>query len=127
MKKLKTATLLIAASAALSSAPAYAKDDQKVYVPEKGKTSSPVGRPKQPSKSFVYVTIDSDIDELSFEFSEDIQTLYVVLTTQGTGEIQAGMVDHANPTMSATVSDGTVYTISCITDAGIEFETTIEP
>lgn len=75
MKKLKTATLLIAASAVLSSAPAYAKDDQKVYVPEKGKTSSPVGRPKQPSKSFVYVTIDSDIDELSFEFSEDIQTL----------------------------------------------------
>lgn len=127
MKKLKTATLLIAASAVLLSATSYAKDDQKVYVPEKGKTSRPVGRPKQPSKSFVYVTIEGDLDELSFEFSEDIQTLYVVLTTQGTGEIQAGMVDHSNPTMSATVSDGAVYTISCITDAGMEFETTIEP
>lgn len=90
-------------------------------------STKPSTRPRAPLGLAVSVEVNSSKSELEFEFSPSIQTLYVVLTDGSSGEIQAGMVDHSDPTMSATVSDGTTYTLTCTTDAGYEFETTIEP
>lgn len=83
--------------------------------------------PRAPIGLAVSVEVNSSESELTFEFSPSIQALYVVLIDQSTGEIQTGMVDHSDPTMSAIVSDRTAYTLTCTTDAGYEFETTIEP
>lgn len=87
---------------------------------------NPSSRPKAPLGLQISVEVNSVDASLTFEFSQDIQTLYVVLTTDSTGEIQSGVVDHADPVMSATINDGTSYTLTCTTDAGIEFETSIE-
>lgn len=124
MKTFKIACAMLAMTLTI---PAFAGTPKKEVIPIKGKSSNPVGSPKAPAQTHIYVTYGETADELDFEMSPNIQFVYVVLTSDNTGEIQTGSVDQTNHVMTATLTEGTTYTLTCTTDAGMEFETTIEP
>lgn len=93
-----------------------------VPVPDKGKRN-PDDIPKMPSREYVTMYIYSAENILTFDFSDNIQSMFVTLTDANSGELQTGIVSHETPSMEVILPDYGSFSVTCEADNGSTFYT----
>lgn len=93
-----------------------------VPVPDKGKTN-PDDIPKMPSREYVTMYVYSAENILTFDFSDNIQSMFVTLTDANSGELQTGIVSHETPSMEVILPDYGSFSVTCEADNGSTFYT----
>lgn len=93
-----------------------------VPVPDKGKRN-PDDIPKMPSREYVTMYVYSAENILTFDFSDNIQSMFVTLTDANSGELQTGIVSHETPSMGVILPDYGSFSVTCEADNGSTFYT----
>ena len=93
-----------------------------VPVPDKGKKGN-ANRPKIPSREYVTMYVYSVENVLTFDFSDNIQSMFVTLTDPNSGEMQTGTVSHETPSMEVILPDYGSFSVTCEADNGSTFYT----
>lgn len=80
-------------------------------------------RPKTPTDEYVTMYVYTSQGTLAFDFSDSIESLYVILTDETVGTVQTGTVSHAQPSMDVLLPDNGTFTVTCESDNGSVFYT----
>lgn len=93
-----------------------------VPIPEKDR--EPVDAiPKMPSREYVTMYVYSAEIILTFDFSDNIQSMFVTLTDANSGELQTGTVSHDTPSLEVILPDYSSFSVTCEADNGSTFYT----
>lgn len=92
-------------------------------IPEKDKGTYNPNRPKMPSREYVTMYVYSSENVLTFDFSDNIQSMFVTLTDTNSGEMQTGTVSHETPSLEVILPDYGSFSVTCEADNGSTFYT----
>ena len=119
-KKMKRIAKIILLMLVIGSLEGFS--DKTVNVPNSKGESSSKSIPKSPQKLYIEIIISDDGSTMLFNFPESIKSLNVTLVDLHSGNVKIGFVTQDYNDWQVNLLPG-IYSILCISDSGIEFET----